>query len=32
MFAITMGQLIFFRRRGWLGSPKGIPKAKGFEK
>jgi magnesium transporter len=24
MLAVTLGQLIFFRRRGWLGSPRGM--------
>lgn len=32
MLAITMGQLVFFRRRGWLGSPKSAAKAKDAEK
>jgi magnesium transporter len=32
MLAITMGQLMFFRRRGWLGSSRGAAKAKDSEK
>jgi magnesium transporter len=31
MAAMAVGQILFFRRRGWIGAPRAVEKAKGNE-